>query len=70
LAFSLETYENLLGLSPSSLTVLEKRYLGRNNDGEIIETPEEMFWRVAWNLACAEVFYKFNISTSISKQEL
>lgn len=70
MAFSLETYENLLGLSPSSLTVLEKRYLGRNNDGEIIETPEEMFWRVAWNLACAEVFYKFNISTSISKQEL
>lgn len=70
MAFSVETYENLLGLSPSSITVLEKRYLGRNTHGEIIETPEEMFWRVAWNIACAEVFYKFNISTDISKEEL
>ncbi len=70
MAFSVETYENLLGLSPSSITVLEKRYLARNDNGEVIETPEEMFWRVAWNTACAEVFYKFNISTDISKEEL
>lgn len=70
MAFSIETYENLLGLSPSSLTVLEKRYLGRNYQGDIIETPEDMFWRVAWNIACAEVFSKFNIDPSISKEEL
>lgn len=69
LAFSVEKYENLLGLSPSSITVLEKRYLGRNINGEVMETPEEMFWRVAWNIACAEVFYKFNISTDIPKEE-
>ena len=70
MAFSLEKYENLLGLSPSSLTVLEKRYLGRNNDGEVVETPEEMFWRVAWNLASAEVFYKYNLDTDMPKEEL
>ena len=70
MAFSVESYENLLGLSSASLTVLEKRYLGRNEKNEIIETPEEMFWRVAWNLACAEVFYKFNIPTDTPKEEL
>ncbi len=70
MAFSVETYENLLGLSPSSITVLEKRYLGRNNLGEVIETPEEMFWRVAWNIASAEVFHKFNVSADIPKEDL
>ncbi|MEM2874204.1 MAG: vitamin B12-dependent ribonucleotide reductase [Candidatus Nanoarchaeia archaeon] len=70
MAFSLETYENLLGLSQASLTVLEKRYLSRDDNGQIIETPEELFWRVAWNLACAEVFYKFDIDPNIEKEEL
>jgi ribonucleoside-diphosphate reductase alpha chain len=33
--------------SPSVLTVLEKRYLKKDKDGRVVETPEEMFWRVA-----------------------
>ncbi len=34
-------------LSPNALTVLEKRYLLRDNSGKIIETPGQLFDRVA-----------------------
>ncbi len=34
-------------LSQNALTVLEKRYLKKDKNGRVIETPEEMFWRVA-----------------------
>jgi len=70
LAFTIEKYENLLGLSQAALTVLYNRYLAKNEYGEVIESPEELFWRVAWNIACAEVFYKFNISPDTPKSQL
>ncbi len=38
-----------------SLKVLEERYLLKNNDGKVIEMPDEMCWRVAWDIASAEV---------------
>src|SRR3990167_7249349 len=38
-----------------SLRVLSERYLRRNEDGQVIETPEELCWRVAWDIASAEV---------------
>ena len=41
-------------LSENAMTVLKKRYLQRNSEGELIETPEEMFRRVATNVASAE----------------
>lgn len=41
-------------LSPNALTVLEKRYLKKDQQGRIIETPEEMFHRVARAVAEAE----------------
>ncbi len=37
--------------------VLEERYLQRNPEGQVIETPEELFWRVARSVAAAEVPY-------------
>src|SRR3989344_2483373 len=37
-----------------SLKVLSERYLRKNDREEIIETPEEMCWRVAWEAASAE----------------
>lgn len=43
-----------INLSDNALKVLEKRYLRKNNKGEIIETPEEMFRRIADNIAKAE----------------
>ena len=44
-------------LSPSAVTVLENRYLSRDESGEIIETPKEMLWRVAKNIAVIDVLY-------------
>ncbi len=37
--------------------ILEERYLRRNPEGEVIETPEELFWRVARSVAAAEERY-------------
>ncbi len=40
-------------LSNSARAVLEKRYLKKEN-GVVVETPEEMLWRVACNVASVE----------------
>lgn len=37
-----------------STRVLEERYLLKDKDGVIIENPEGMCWRVAWDIASAE----------------
>lgn len=37
--------------------VLEERYLRRDPEGHIIESPEELFWRVARAVAAAELRY-------------
>ena len=41
-------------ISDNARTVLEKRYLKRDETGAVIETPEELFYRVAENIASAE----------------
>jgi ribonucleoside-diphosphate reductase alpha chain len=41
--------------SPQSIRVLEERYLWRDNKGRIIETPEGMCYRVAREIARAEI---------------
>lgn len=46
-----------LQLSPNSLKVLETRYLQRDKDRNVIETPEGLFQRVATNIAEAESLY-------------
>ncbi len=43
-----------LNLSKNALTVLTKRYLKRDRDGNTLETPEEMFHRVAETINSAE----------------
>jgi ribonucleoside-diphosphate reductase alpha chain len=40
-----------------ALRVLRERYLLRNDRGEVIETPEEMCWRVAQSIAVGEARY-------------
>ncbi len=57
-------------LSPNALKVLEKRYLGKDTEGKVTETPETMFRRVANAIAgvntnpserefLAEEYYRF-----------
>ena len=43
-----------LELSPNAVTVLERRYLKRDKEGKILETPDDMFQRVAKTIADAE----------------
>lgn len=38
-------------VTPNSRTVLEKRYLVRDAQGRVHETPAELFWRVAYHIA-------------------
>lgn len=46
--------KDVLKLSINAITVLEKRYLLRNTKGELIETPKQMFQRVAKHVASIE----------------
>ena len=45
-------------LSPSAKKVLERRYLKRTEDGTPLETPADMFARVAENIAQADLRYR------------
>jgi ribonucleoside-diphosphate reductase alpha chain len=50
-------------LSPNAITVLEKRYVKKDDTGKVVETPEELFQRVANNIAQAEKLYDKNADT-------
>ncbi|MBI2559123.1 adenosylcobalamin-dependent ribonucleoside-diphosphate reductase [Candidatus Woesearchaeota archaeon] len=47
-----------LNLSKNALLILEQRYLKRDKKGKVIEKPEELFRRVAKNLAQSDANYK------------
>lgn len=49
--------EERISLSENALKVLEKRYLKRDKEGVCIETPVDMFKRVASSIASAELQY-------------
>src|SRR3990172_4958684 len=44
-------------LSPGAMTVLERRYLKKDETQLVVETPEELFARVAQNIAEVERLY-------------
>ena len=46
-----------LNLSENCLKVLEKRYLKRDEEGTVVETPVDMFTRVARTIAAADAAY-------------
>ncbi len=50
-------YKDKLKLDANSLILLESRYLLKNEFGVVIETPKQMFRRVAKHVAKAESFY-------------
>ncbi|MFQ6122367.1 MAG: vitamin B12-dependent ribonucleotide reductase [Dehalococcoidales bacterium] len=56
-------------LTENALRVLERRYLKKNKQGEVIETPEEMFRRVARAVASAELIYESNADVKQREDE-
>jgi len=49
-----ETGRDVIELSANALKVLQRRYLKKGDNGELLETPEQMFRRVARAVAQAE----------------
>lgn len=47
-----------LNLSKNALLILEQRYLKKDSKGKVIEKPEDLFRRVAKNIALADAKYK------------
>ncbi|MBU7018633.1 MAG: vitamin B12-dependent ribonucleotide reductase [Theionarchaea archaeon] len=60
---------NTLELSPNSMTVLEKRYLRKDENGNVVETPEDLFRRVASNIASADAAYGSEADISALEEE-
>jgi ribonucleoside-diphosphate reductase alpha chain len=54
-------------LSDNALRVLERRYLKKDEEGKVIETPPELFRRVARHIASAELVY--NPKADVSSYE-
>ena len=59
---------NSLNLSENAIRVLRKRYLAKNENGEVIETAEGMFRRVARNIAEADKLYGKNKDTKEAEE--
>lgn len=56
-------------LSPNSLSVLERRYLLRDDTGHLIETPTTLFQRVAEAVATADIFYNPQADVKKTRKE-
>ncbi|MEP6494665.1 MAG: vitamin B12-dependent ribonucleotide reductase [bacterium] len=56
-------------LSSNARTVLEKRYLVKNEKGKPVEQPEDLFWRVATVVASADSRYGASDSSVQSSAE-
>ena len=55
-------------LSDNALRVLERRYLTKDGEGRVIETPQELFRRVARHIASAELIYNPKADVSIYEE--
>ncbi|MCX5714864.1 MAG: vitamin B12-dependent ribonucleotide reductase [Candidatus Omnitrophica bacterium] len=58
-----------LQLSENALTVLKRRYLTKDEAGRVIETPDEMFRRVAKAIAQADTLYSKSAQEVSSLEE-
>jgi len=55
-------------LSDNALRVLERRYLTKDGEGRVIETPQELFRRVARHIASAELIYDPKADVSVHEE--
>ena len=58
-----------ISLSENALHVLHRRYLKKDKQGQVIETPEEMFHRVAQTVASAELIYNPKADVKAKEEE-
>ncbi len=58
-----------IDLTDTARHVLERRYLKKDNQGQFIETPEEMFRRVAQAIAPAELIYNPKADVKATEEE-
>jgi len=58
-----------LAISENAMRVLKKRYLKRDTEGNVTETPEQMFRRVARNVAQADTKYDKDADVLALEQE-
>jgi ribonucleoside-diphosphate reductase alpha chain len=58
-----------INVSPNALTVLERRYLNKDEQGRVVETPEEMFRRVSHNVAQADYLYNGHRDIRATEEE-
>jgi ribonucleoside-diphosphate reductase alpha chain len=58
------TPRDAVHLSPNAITVLEKRYLTKDETGKPVETPEDLFWRVARTIAEADRRYGASVGAA------
>jgi len=56
-----------ISLSKNAMFVLEKRYLKKDSNGNVVETPEELFARVAKSIAAADKI--FDSKGNVNKTE-
>lgn len=56
-------------LSENALYIAKTRYALRNDKSEPIESVKEMFWRVAYNIAAAELLYDPNKEKMLAQAE-
>ncbi|MDR0977424.1 MAG: vitamin B12-dependent ribonucleotide reductase [Endomicrobium sp.] len=58
-----------INLGKNALTVLEKRYLRKDENAKVIESPQNLFYRVAYNIAEADKNYDDKADINISVNE-
>lgn len=56
-------------LKSNALTVLERRYLKKDEQGRAAETPDEMFRRVAFNIAQADRYYDCDVDLEKTEED-
>jgi ribonucleoside-diphosphate reductase alpha chain len=56
-------------LTSNALTVLSRRYLKKDEQGRVIETPEDLFQRVAKNIAQADLLYHDHTDLERTEEE-